>query len=97
MNKVLNIMSKKVLIIILTIGVLLLFVGISIVDTNSSSSSPIAHWPMDDTAGSSVIKEIISQNNASPSLSPLGSSQAPQPTQGILNGLSTLSNFLEQD
>lgn len=53
----------------------------------------VAWWPMDDPNGSTLLKDIIGNNNASPQKSPVGSAQAPQPTAGKVGGAINFAKY----
>ncbi|CDM65380.1 Concanavalin A-like lectin/glucanases superfamily [Pyrinomonas methylaliphatogenes] len=53
----------------------------------------VAWWPMDDPAGSAVLKDIIGGHNAAPVKSPVGAAQAPQPTAGKVGGAINFAKY----
>ena len=53
----------------------------------------VAWWPMDETAGATVLKDIVGGNHATPAASPVGAAQAPQPVTGVVGGAIDFQKF----
>jgi hypothetical protein len=56
-------------------------------------SGMVAWWPMDETAGATSLQDIIGGNNATPSASPVGAAQGPQPVAGKVGGAMHFPKF----
>ncbi|MEA2162780.1 MAG: hypothetical protein QOK37_907 [Thermoanaerobaculia bacterium] len=53
----------------------------------------VGWWPLDEGAGATSFKDIIGGNNATPSASPVGGTQAPQPVSGMVSGAIQFPKF----
>lgn len=56
-------------------------------------SGMVAWWPMDETAGATSLQDIIGGNDATPSASPVGAAQGPQPVPGEVGGAMQFPKF----
>jgi hypothetical protein len=89
---------RKSSLFVLVLGAMMLAMSAAIAHAQSNSNpatscqtcgvtpGPIACWPMNDSNGSTVLQEVIGNNNAGPVRSPVGAAQAPQPIPGRFGG-----------
>jgi hypothetical protein len=96
---------RKSSLFVLVFGAMMLAMSAAIAHAQSNSNpatscqtggvtpGPIACWPMNDSNGSTVLQEVIGNNNAGPVKSPVGAAQAPQPIAGQVGGAINFVKF----